>query len=151
MHINISSIHCSIIGNHGNNQVVAWSAGRIAGTPLLEFPAIRNVNLQELAAQVSRKAYDIIDYKGATYYGIGACVATLCKSILHDSHHVFPITCWSEEHQAYVCLPAVLGRQGVAQVVSVSLSDAEQKQFLQTVCELKSILQSDKAQQDKSI
>ena len=43
------SVHAYIIGEHGDSQVPAWSAARIAGFPIEEFCRVRGVPYDQVA------------------------------------------------------------------------------------------------------
>ncbi|KAJ1920194.1 hypothetical protein IWQ60_007051 [Tieghemiomyces parasiticus] len=139
LNVHESSVHCYVVGEHGDNQLVAWSAGRVGGAPLLSFDQFKNADLAHIAHEVARKAYEIIDRKGATYYGIGACVASLAESVLYHSRRVFPISCYNPESECYVSVPAVLGNDGVQHAVQLPLDDKEKAAFDEAVKSIKSI------------
>ncbi|KAJ1657048.1 hypothetical protein IWQ61_003481 [Dispira simplex] len=139
LHINETSIHCYVLGEHGDNQFVGWSAGRVGSAPVLSFEEFKNADLDSIAHEVMRKAYDIIDRKGATYYGIGACVATLVQCVLFDSQRVFPISCYNEDVNCYVSTPAVLGRDGVGRIIPVPMTTEEHKAYDKAVESIRSM------------
>ncbi|ORY06687.1 lactate dehydrogenase [Basidiobolus meristosporus CBS 931.73] len=134
------AIHCYAMGEHGDNQFVAWSSARVGGVPLVDYPQMQGVDLEQLQYEVSRKAYEIIDRKGATYYGIGACVASLCDSVLHDRRDIRPISCYSEKYNSYVSMPAIIGANGVEAPINIQLNDAEQKKMDNAVAAMKAAL-----------
>ncbi|ORX84211.1 L-lactate dehydrogenase [Basidiobolus meristosporus CBS 931.73] len=125
--VNDTAIHCYVLGEHGDHQFVAWSSATVGGVPLLEYPQLKEVDLRALAHEVKRKAYQIIDLKGATYYGIGACVSSLCESILNHQCHIRPVSCWVEKYQCYVSVPAVIGARGIENVIDIRLNEEETK------------------------
>ncbi|RKO87042.1 hypothetical protein BDK51DRAFT_17692 [Blyttiomyces helicus] len=87
-----TAVHAYVIGEHGDSQVVAWGSATVGNTPLLQLPGMAGVNLPELAVSVRDKAQSIIAAKGATHFGIGTCVASLCAAILNDKRHVRPVS-----------------------------------------------------------
>ena len=91
----------------------------VAGSP------IHLSNQKEIAQEVMRKAYDIIDLKGATYFGIGACVASLCQSILLDQKTVRPISVYHPKYQTVLSWPCVVGSLGAERLVDVPLNAEE--------------------------
>ncbi|KAI9597968.1 lactate dehydrogenase/glycoside hydrolase [Syncephalis fuscata] len=129
LNVNENAIHCYVMGEHGDLQFVNWSSASIGCIPLLEHPAMKDVDLADIEKKVMRKAYEIIERKGATSFGIGACVASLCGSILNDRHDVRPVSCWSEEHQCYISRPAILGIHGISYVIDLKLNEDEKKRM----------------------
>ena len=73
------SVHAFIVGEHGDSEVVAWSSANVSGVPLSEMCEMRGhykhkENTAEIATAVKNSAYEIINKKHATYYGIAMSV-----------------------------------------------------------------------------
>jgi len=137
--INSNSIHCNVVGEHGDRQIVAWSNAIISGgLPLLSHPQMKTLSpddLKTLEHEISRRAYDIIALKGSTHYGIGYCVSVLCDAVLSDSHTVYPIACYHPEYKTYLSFPTILARQGVVGPVPNILFNDEESQRLTDIAE----------------
>ena len=82
---------------------------------------------------------DIIDYKGSTYYGIGACGASICESILTNALDIRPLSVYVEEVDTVLSIPSKLGANGIEQTMPVPLSPDERKQFVESAATLKAI------------
>jgi L-lactate dehydrogenase len=130
------NVHAYIIGEHGDSQVAVLSSARIAGTALQEFCRGRmsprdETMLRSIAADAREGGRQIIRTKGATSYGIGATLTRIVGAILRDEHAVLTVSSLVPEPmnlgQVCLSLPTVLGRDGVARVLPVSLSDGESK------------------------
>ena len=48
--------------------------------------------LASLAREVTHAAYDIIERKGATCYGIAMAVRRIAEAIIRDEHAVLPVS-----------------------------------------------------------
>jgi L-lactate dehydrogenase len=83
------------------------------------------VDRVSIADRCKRKALTIIDAKGATSFGIGSIVASICSSILFDKHNVRPISHFSEKLGCCLSLPVVLGRKGIVRTIPLPLSEDE--------------------------
>ena len=136
-HLNVDSrnIHSFIIGEHGDSEIAAWSSTNISGVPLDDFLEMRghmhpDMDKQEIAEKVKNSAYDIIEKKGATYYGIAMSVKRICECIMRDEKSILPIS--SMMHGEYgisdICLsmPTVVGREGVETRVPIQLNEQEE-------------------------
>ena len=144
-------VHAFIVGEHGDSEIAAWSSANISGVPLKEFGRIRNdidSNMlkeatKEIAERVKNSAYEIIERKRATYYGIAMAVKRICEAIIRDEKSVLPIS--SMMHGEYgltdvvLSMPAILGENGVEHVVPVSLDEEEQKRLWNSAQVLKEI------------
>ena len=135
LEVDSRSVHSFIIGEHGASEIVAWSSTNVSGIPVNDFCELRgHFNHEEamhrIADDVKNSAYDIIEKKGATYYGIAMSVKRICECIMRDEKSILPIS--SMMHGEYVmsdiCLsmPTVVGREGVETRVPIQLNEQEE-------------------------
>lgn len=120
----VSSVHASIVGEHGDSEIALWSTANVGGAPL----PLGVDELDELLHEVRHAAYRIIEGKGATNLAIGLSTARILAAIDADEHAVLPVS--SRHHVdgiGDVCLsvPSVVGRAGVVRTLDVGMSDAE--------------------------
>ncbi|MCL4361485.1 L-lactate dehydrogenase [Candidatus Dependentiae bacterium] len=134
------SIHLYTLGEHGDTQFVAWSSGTIAGVPILEFPNLNKIELQKMAQDAKNKAYDIIQCKGSTAFGIASCISAYCQNIIFDTKRITPVSCYLEEFDICMSMPAVLGQEGIEQILIPKLNDEEKKLFKKSADVLKSYI-----------
>ncbi|MCR5699896.1 MAG: L-lactate dehydrogenase [Candidatus Saccharibacteria bacterium] len=121
--VNPKSVHAHQIGEHGDSELTLWSLADIGGQPITKLlPAKVRKDISDF---VKNEAYDIIDKKGATYYGIATCVAAILNCILNDEHRVLAVS--SHDHFSDTCFgwPTVIGRQGVIRRLDLQLSEKE--------------------------
>ncbi|MBA2306671.1 hypothetical protein H0W26_00890 [Candidatus Dependentiae bacterium] len=97
---------------------------------------------QEFSHVVKTQAYEIIKAKGATFYGIAACVAELCDMIIFDSKQVVTLSSYHEQYKVCMSLPVVLGRQGIEMAISYTFTDEERKSIEQSAEVLRSRISS---------
>lgn len=133
------SVDAYILGEHGDTQFAAWSSAKIGGIPVLDFPGITEKDLQAMATEVKNKAYEIISCKGATYYGIAACVARMCKAIIFDQKLVLPLSVYNEKFGICLSMPVILGENGVENILTIPLNNDEEKKLIESVNSLKKI------------
>lgn len=124
------SIDAYILGEHGDTQFPAWSTAHIDGIPINEFPNLTSQKLNDLAQKTRNKAYEIIACKGATFYGIATCVASICESIVYNQKRVIPVSCFIEELGVCLSMPAVIGLNGIEQILPAALN-AQENELLQ--------------------
>lgn len=134
------SINTYILGEHGDTQFPAWSSAYIGCVPLLDFPGVDKKDLDIIAQNVRDKAYEIIKCKGATFFGIAACVATLCECILFNQHLIVPISNYIEEFNVCLSMPVVLGRRGVERRIDIQLTHEERHLLEQSATALKKLI-----------
>ena len=135
LEVDSRSVHSFIIGEHGDSEIVAWSSTNVSGIPVNDYCELRgHFNHEEamhrIADDVKNSAYDIIEKKGATYYGIAMSVKRICECIMRDEKSILPIS--SMMHGEYgisdICLsmPTVVGREGVETRVPIQLNEQEE-------------------------
>lgn len=141
--INIApkSINAYILGEHGDSQFVAWSSAEIAGIPIADYQGIEKKDLEQFAQQVKDKAYDIIACKGSTSFGIATCIATMCEAIIFNQKIIIPLSTYIKEHKIYLSMPAVLGENGIEDILTIPLNDNEQQKLIYCVQQLQNLLQ----------
>ncbi|KAK4233008.1 lactate/ malate dehydrogenase [Achaetomium macrosporum] len=116
-----SSVQLSVVGVQGDSQVVAWSTATINGMPIDKFLAPDAFPYADLANECKHRSESIIRAKGATPFGIGSIVSSICSSILVDRGDVRPISHFQPEFGCCFSMPVVLGRKGVARTVEMPL------------------------------
>ncbi|KAF7724793.1 hypothetical protein EC973_000750 [Apophysomyces ossiformis] len=140
LNVSASAVHAYVLGEHGDTQFVAWDAASVAGKPLLSFPEIQQLDKEEVEKTIARKAMDIIHLKGATYYGIGACAADLCESIILDKREVRPLSVYVERLGAVLSMPAKFGSEGIMEVYEVALTEDEEERLKASAAAIKDIV-----------
>ncbi len=118
------SIEAFVLGEHGDSQVVAWSATRIAGNPVEQF-GITPLRQIELGNRVKQIAYEIIDAKGAAVFGIAATVARLCEMILYNTRQIVPVSWYHEEFGVCMSLPMLLTEKGIEKTTQFAFTKKE--------------------------
>lgn len=142
-------VHAYVMGEHGDSEFVAWSSAQVAGVPLSTFCELHgHLNHREaearIAEDVKNSAYEIIEKKRATYYGIAMSVKRICTAIMRDEGCVLPVSSLmvGEYGLSDLCisLPTVVGREGVVCRVPVSLDYDEMTQLKDSAEALKAII-----------
>ena len=145
------SIHAFIIGEHGDSEVVAWSSANVSGVELSQMCEMRGhyhhkENTREIAEEVKNSAYEIINKKHATYYGIAMSVRRICEVIMRDEKSILPVS--HMMHGAYeidgvvLSMPAIVGANGVESDIPIELSGEEALKLKESADALKEILDS---------
>ncbi len=153
-HLQVDSrtVHAFILGEHGDSEIVAWSSANISGVPLQDFCEMRGrfdhkQTMMDLAESVKNSAYEIIEKKKATYYGIAMSVRRVCEAIVRDEKSILPVS--SVQHGAYgiegvaLSVPAIVGKEGVEAIVPIHLSEQEISNLKQSAQTLKNVLETE--------
>ncbi|MBD5423456.1 MAG: L-lactate dehydrogenase [Mycoplasma sp.] len=142
------SIQAYVLGEHGDSSVSAFSVATVGGLPLSHFVKQKRIDDKEfpkIHEFVWRKAYEIIDRKRATFYGIGVNLANICENVIRDSKKVLAVGAYLEgEYKnsgVYTGVPAVIGANGIQEIIELPISSSEQKQFNKSVKQLKEVVE----------
>jgi len=149
--IDVVNVHGYIIGEHGDSQVAVWSNTHIAGTPIEKYCQRRGIPLTEeikaqIHSQIKTSGASIIKRKGATYYGIAACVSSLVKSVMQDKNTLRTVS--SVMHGEFgltdvaISLPNIVGASGAHNIFELDLTPLEREQLLASAAECKEVLRS---------
>jgi len=150
------SVNGYILGEHGDSEFAAFDETTIGGVPLKTLTKEKGVTDEDLAKledDVRNKAYEIINRKGATFYGIGTCLMRLSKAILRNEKSVLPIAAYLDGEYGlkdiFIGTPAVIGNKGVERVFEVPLTNGEAKAMQQSAATLKQTTQNGLAELEK--
>ncbi len=140
-HLKISShsVHAHVLGEHGDSEVLNWSAARVSNVSLLDFANQSGLLLSAetkatIDSGVRRAADRIILGKGATWYGIGAGMARIARAIAEDERSV--LTCCAPMAEVAgiadvtLSFPHIISAQGIIRAISPEL-DAQETDALQ--------------------
>ena len=131
LEVSPKSVHAYQIGEHGDTEFALWSNATLGGQPVTKLLDARTRATIEESARTA--AYDIINKKGATYYGIGACVTDIVNNILHDEQRVLPVSTYDAFTDTFFGFPSVLGRTGVIRRLEIDLTEEEGLKLQQSV------------------
>ena len=74
------NIEAYVISEHGDSEFIPWSNVDIAYRKISDV--LSDEELQEIEDEVRNSAYEIIERKGATAYGIGMCLVRITNAII---------------------------------------------------------------------
>lgn len=137
VNVDARNVHGYILGEHGDSEFAVWSHANIGGLQIYEWvkdnPEIDEEALVNVFFQVRDAAYDIIQKKGATYYGIAVTMARITKAILNDENAILPLSTYLDGEYGltdiFIGAPCVIGRDGIKHVIEIPLSDSEKEKM----------------------
>lgn len=142
-------VHAYIIGEHGDSEVAVWSSSNVSGVKMNDFCELRGhknhvANREKLAEEVKNSAYEIIERKGATYYGIALSVRRICEAITKDDRSIMPVSSLINGNYGVndMCLgvPTILGAEGIEEILDIDLDENETISFNKSAEALKAVL-----------
>lgn len=129
--VNPKNVHGYVIGEHGDSEFVPWSSVNIGLQNIDEF--LNQEEKNNVEKSVREAAYEIINKKGATYYGIGMCLVRITNAILGNENAIITVSNYDEENGIYIGLPAIINKTGVSKKMKVNLTQSESQKFQNSV------------------
>ena len=149
LRVDSRSIHAFIVGEHGESELAVWSSANVSGIDLPDFFHLQGMEnhpqvLQEIYTAVRDSAREIIQRKGATYYGIAMAVARIAASIIKDERAVLPVSVVLEGEYGLdrlcLSLPAIVGRSGLEEVLEIPLDRDEMRALSLSAQQLRQVV-----------
>ena len=135
-YLNVSSknIHAYVMGEHGDSSFVPWNHAYVGCKKISDVMKDNNHpmdDLEKIHKDVVNAAYEIINKKKATYYGIGVALSRLVKAILEDEHGILTVSAYLKDGEygqddIYIGVPAIICSDGIREIVNLDLTDEEQ-------------------------
>ena len=142
LEISSKNVHAYIMGEHGDSSFVPWEHCYVGCKKIIDVMNENNKPMEDLDKiynGVQQAAYEIINKKKATYYGIGIALTRLIKAILSDENAIMPVSTYLEGEYGhsgiFIGVPAIINRNGVRDILELKLESKDQAKFNQS-CEI---------------
>lgn len=140
LNVNAKSVHAHQVGEHGDSELTLWSLADVGGQKVTELlpKDIRS----DISDFVKNEAYDIIEKKGYTCYGIATCVASILNCILNDEMRVLPVSSYDGFSDTSFGWPTVVGRAGALRRLDLKITEKEGIELQKSINALKKAIGS---------
>ncbi len=151
--VNQKQVHAYVLGEHGDSSFVAWSTADISGIPLSVYEStitdkealkVSPYDKAEVEEYVKKSGGQIIAGKGATFYGIAACVTQIVNSIYSSAYTILPVSTVLEGEYGItdVALSTLcaIGSEGIVTTLTPKLSDEELEKMRHSAEVLKGVI-----------
>lgn len=129
--ISSKNIHAYVIGEHGDSEFVPWSNANIGLQNIKDY--ITNDDMEKIYVDVRDAAYEIINRKGSTCYGIGMCLVRITNAILGDENAVITVSNYDVNNDVYVSTPAIINRKGMYKKIFMNLNGDEENKLQNSI------------------
>ncbi len=140
--ISSKNVHAYIMGEHGDSSFVPWDHAYVGCKKVKDIMKDGKhpmEDLKKIHEGVVNAAYEIINKKKATYYGIGMALNRLVRAILDNENSILTVSTYLEnqygQNDIFIGVPAVINRNGVRELIELNLNDYEQEK-LNSSCKL---------------
>lgn len=125
------NIEAYVIGEHGDSEFIPWSNVNIAYKKISSI--LGEDELNKIEDEVRNSAYEIINKKGATAYGIGMCLVRITNAIIEDKNIILPVSSWDKENKICISTPAIVGKDGVRDKIFIPLNEKETEKLINSI------------------
>ena len=137
-YLNVSNknVHAYIMGEHGDSSFVPWEHAYVGCKKVIDILEDAKKPLEDLNKiyiEVRDAAYEIINRKKATYYGIGLGLTKIVKTILNDTNEVLTVSSYLNgkygQNDIYMGVPTIINSEGARELLELDLSKEDQEKI----------------------
>ena len=137
-YLNVSNknVHAYIMGEHGDSSFVPWDHAYVGCKKIKDIikDAKKDLSvLDKIYVEVRDAAYEIIEKKKATYYGIGLGLAKIVKTILNNTNEILTVSAYLNgeygHKDIYIGVPAIINSNGARELLELELNPENQKKL----------------------
>lgn len=137
-YLNVSNknVHAYIMGEHGDSSFVPWDHAYVGCKKIQDIlkDAKKDLaDLDKIYVEVRDAAYEIIEKKKATYYGIGLGLTKIVKTILNDTNEILTVSAYLNgeygHKDIYIGVPAIINSKGARELLELELNENDQKRL----------------------
>lgn len=136
LEVSSKNVHAYILGEHGDSSLVPWEHCYVGCKKIIDIMKDNNHPMEDLKKihdGVWQAAYEIIDKKKATYYGIGMALNRLVKAVLNDENAILTVSTYQNgeygQEGMYIGVPAIINKNGVKDILQLKLNEEDQAKF----------------------
>ena len=121
-----------VIGDHGQNMIPLPTKVQVGDVPTTDL--LTDEEFQDIIERTKNGGAEIVKHLGTSgYYGPGSAIAHMVEAILNDSKAVVSCSVLLNGEYGYTDVtagvPVVLGRNGVEEIVQMTLSTKTREKF----------------------
>ncbi|NMB31252.1 MAG: L-lactate dehydrogenase, partial [Lactobacillus sp.] len=116
-----------VLGEHGSSQFTAWSTIRVNNK--IAFQLFGDEEQEKISEQSNKNAFVVANGKGYTSYAIATCAVRLVQAVFSDARLYCPVSVYNPEYKTYIGYPAIIGRDGIEEVIELKLTSEEKEKL----------------------
>ena len=134
--VSSKNVHAYIMGEHGDSSFVPWNHAYVGCKKMKEIMEDNKhpiSDLEKIYTEVQQAAYEIINRKKATYYGIGLGLTKIIKAIINNQNEIMTVSTYLNGEYGhsglYIGVPAVINSKGAREILELQLEGEEKEKF----------------------
>jgi L-lactate dehydrogenase len=142
--VNATDVKALILGEHGDSMVPIFSSATVAGVPLASYPGYTVDEAQGVFEFTKKSGAEVIRLKGGAGRAVGISIKEVVESIALNQEKILPVSSLQTGtlgiSDISLSLPTRVGRKGVHQIITPSVSTEEREALHKSAESLKSVL-----------
>ncbi len=131
--VSVAEVNAYVLGGHGDEMVPLLGSTNVGGVPITQL--IAEDRLTEIVNRARKGGGEIVALlkTGSAFYAPSAAIAQMIDAVLNDRKRILPCAVYTGNNAGgygvrdlYLGLPAKIGANGVEEIVSIPLTEAEQ-------------------------
>lgn len=127
INVNTKNIHAYVLGEHGDSEFVSWSNATVGVDNINDY--LSKFEQEKIEGNVRNAAYNIINKKGNTSYGIGMSLTKITNAILGDENTILTVSSYDKDLDIFIGEPTIINKNGAYKKIKLDLTNEEQLKF----------------------
>jgi len=134
--VSVEDIQAMVLGGHGDTMVPLVSYTTVSGIPVSQL--IARDKLEAIVNRTRNGGAEIVAFlkTGSAYYAPSAAAVQMVEAIALDKRRILPCSAWLQGEfglrDVFCGVPCKLGRNGLEQILEISLTDAERAALVES-------------------
>jgi len=135
--VSVENVNAMVLGGHGDTMVPVRSSCLIAGIPVTKF--LDEETLLAIETRTRKAGGEVVGLLGfgSAFASPAWSALEMAEAIAYDKRKIIPVCAKLEGEYgvegAFVGVPAILGKNGVEQVIELDLTDSESEAFAKSI------------------
>lgn len=146
LHVPVANVNSMVLGEHGDTSFENFDEASISGKALRDYKEIDDKVLLKIESDIRQKGGQIIENKGATFFGIAMMLAKIVSAILDNHAIVLPLSApingeYGIKHDLYLGTPTAIDGSGISHVIEANLSSNEAKKMINSANKMQEVIE----------
>ena len=131
--VSVENVNAIVLGGHGDDMVPVRSSCLIAGIPVAKF--LDAATLQKIEDRTRKAGGEVVGLLGfgSAFVSPAWSALEMAEAVIFDKRKIMPVCAKLEGEYGvdglFCGVPAIVGRNGIEQIVELDLTDEEQAAF----------------------
>jgi malate dehydrogenase len=145
LEVSPTDIHAMLLGGHGDTMVPLPRYTSVSGIPVTEL--LGKEVIDQIVDRTRKGGGELVSLMGTSaWYAPGAAVSQMVEAIVDNQKRIFPVCAYLNgeygQKNIYLGVPVKLGKDGVEEIIEISLNEDEKKLMKSSAESVKEVMNS---------